>query len=149
MYLDTEFPVNLGQVSRVVDEAEVFVFGFLLFAERLLVDARASLEEGPLVAVVAGVSSTDERYESLRRLRPSFPMPEKFVFLVWPRSVSSLETLSVWARLLKRLEPSGPQTAETCRNVLAELQRLEKEQVAAAIKGQGFRSIWERKGESA
>lgn len=144
MYMDTEFPVNISQVMRVVDEAEVFVVGFLLFGERLLVDTRSTSEEGPVVKVVPGVSSIEERYEALREMRPNLPLPEKFVFLVWPRSVSALDRLSIWGRILDRLVASGAQARECYQEAFEELRRLELSRVMAALRGEGFRSIWGR-----
>lgn len=136
--------MNVGQVTRVVDEAEVFVIGFMLFPERLLVDTRATPDEGPLVKVVPGVASVDERYEELRKMRPNFPLPDKLIFFVWPRSVSALERLSIWGHVLSRLEALGAGSAEECANAFRELQRLEQSQVMAALKGEGYRSVWER-----
>ena len=147
MYMDTEFPVNVSQVTRVVDEAEVFVIGFMLFSERLLVDARATPDEGPLVGVVPGVGSADERYETLRQMRPNFALPEKLIFFVWPRSVLALDRLSVWGRILSRLEAMGAGAREDCENAFHELQRLERAQVTASLRGEGFRTIWERAGQ--
>lgn len=144
MYMDMELPVNVSQVTRVVEEAEVFVIGFLIFGERLLVDARARPEEGPLIKVVAGVSSVQERYDTLREMRPNFPLPEKFFFLVWPRSVSALQRLSIWDHITSRLEASAPEARGACQEAFRELQRLEHSQMMASLQGKGFRSVWER-----
>lgn len=144
MYRDAEFPVNVSQVSRVVDEADVFVIAFPLFGERLLVDARATPDEGALVKVVPGVSSVQERYDALRDMRPNFPLPEKFTFFVWPRSVSALNRMSIWERIKSRVEASGTEARDACQEAFEELQRLEHMQVVAALKGEGFRSLYER-----
>jgi hypothetical protein len=145
MYMDAEFPINLAQVSRVVEEAEVFVIGFMIFGERLLVDTRTSPEEGPLIKVVPGVSSVEERYETLRELRPYFPLPDRFVFLVWPSSVANLKRQGIWEKLVARYTALGdPQAEQVCQEAFDELVRLEGEQVLAALKGEGYKSIWER-----
>ncbi|MDO8689719.1 MAG: hypothetical protein Q7R39_06860 [Dehalococcoidia bacterium] len=145
--MDTEFPVNVSQVTRVVDEAEVFVVGFMLFPERLLVDARATPDEGPIVKIVPTVSSLDERYQWMRENRPNFPLPERLIFFVWPRSVSALERLSIWARILDRLESLGSGVGQDCARALLELQRLERAQAVAAVAGDGYGAIWERSTE--
>ncbi len=147
MYMDAEFPVNVSHVTRVVDEAEVFVVGFMLFPERLLVDARATPDEGPIVKVVEGVASIDERYQSIREMRPNFPLPERLIFFVWPRSVLALERLSIWGRILDRLETLGFGIGEDCAIAFDELQRLEKAQAVAAVSGAGYSAIWERSRE--
>ncbi len=147
MYMDTEFPVNVSQVTRVVDEAEVFVVGLMLFPERLLVDARATPDEGPIVKIVPGVSSVEERYRSMREMRPNFPLPERLIFFVWPRSVSALERLSVWGRIIGRLEALGSNIREDCASAFLELQRLEQAEAVAAVAGNGYRSIWDRHSE--
>lgn len=144
MYMDTDLPINMDQVARVVEEADVFVVAFLLFGERLLVDARATPEEGPLVKVVPGASSVQERYRALRQMRPNFPPPERFAFFVWPRPVEALDRLSIWGRIVGRLGATGAEAREACGEVFKELQRLESSQVMAALKGEGFRSLWER-----
>lgn len=147
MYMDTEFPINVSHVTRVVDEADVFVIAFPLLAERLLVDARATPEECALVKVVPGVSSVQERYDTLRELRPNFPLPEKFTFFVWPRSVSALRRMSIWERIRSRVEASGGEARDACQEAFEELQRLEHRQVMAALQGDGFRSLYERGAE--
>jgi len=144
MYMDTEFPIDVNQIARVVEEADVFVIGFPFFGERLLVDARATPEEGPLVKVVPGVSSVEERYDSLREMRPNFPLPEKFTFLIWPRSVATLSRLSIWGRIVSRVEVSGAGLKEACQEAFDELERLERSQVLAALRGEGFRSLYEK-----
>lgn len=146
MYADTEFPVNVGQITRVVEEEEVFVIGFVLFPERLLVDTRATPDDGPMVKVVPGVSSVDERYDSLRSMRPNFPLPEKLIFFVWPRNVHALERMHIYRRIIGRVEALGSGATDECESAFRELERLEQAQVEAAIRGDGYRSIWLRSG---
>lgn len=147
MYMDTEFPINVNQVKRVVEEADVFVIGFPFFTERLLIDTRVTDENGPLVKVVPGVSSLQERYATLREMRPNLPLPEKFTFFIWPRSVTALARLSIWGKIVNRLGSSGTDARGACEGVFRELQRIELAQVIAAVKGEGFRSIYQRESD--
>ena len=89
MDVDTDYPINLSEIHRLIDTAEVLIIGFTLFPERLLVDARYDAQEGPLIMMVPSVSSIEERREYLRGLRPRFALPERIMFFIWPKPVAS------------------------------------------------------------
>lgn len=145
MDMDNLISINLEQVTRAVDAAEVLVVGFTLFPERLLVDTRWSGYDPPLIKVAAPVSSVEERLKELHELRPRFPDPERFVFFVWPKSVATLESLGVWERIVQRCSAPGHEgVQEGCRVALSELHRLEREEIGQAIHGPQYRSLWAR-----
>ena len=52
--------------------------------------------------------------------------------------------MSIWRRIKSRIEAYGAEAREACQEAFVELQRLERAQVVAAVKGDGFRSIYQR-----
>ena len=44
---------------------------------RLLVDFRANANTGPLLKVVARAESVEDRFRSIKRLRPEFAVPDR------------------------------------------------------------------------
>lgn len=146
MDVDSDFPIDLPGITQIIDAADVFVIGFTIFAERLLVDARYDAEEGPLVLVVPPVASVEERYRHLRELRPRFRLPERFMFFVWPKSMASLERLGLWERLRQRALASGHVgVLRSCDDALTLLKQKERDGIIAAIKGEGFQDLWRRR----
>lgn len=145
MDMDNFISINLQQVTRAVEAADVLIVGFTLFPERLLADTRWSSYDPPMIKVVAPVASVEERLVELRELRPRFPDPERFIFFVWPRGIATLESLGVWERIVQRCNASGhADVQEACRVALKELRRLEREEIIQAIHGSRYRSLWAR-----
>ncbi|MFN8557556.1 MAG: hypothetical protein U0531_09490 [Dehalococcoidia bacterium] len=62
----------------------------------MLLDMRCTSVDPPLAQVVPMVASSEERVESLRRLRPRFDWPERMILIPWPRYVASVKALGVW-----------------------------------------------------
>ena len=65
-----EFGVDLDEVFKVIDAADVLVVRFHLIDKRLLVDFRRNANTGPLVKVVPRAESVEDRFRSIKRLRP-------------------------------------------------------------------------------
>lgn len=63
-----DYGLDLEEVARVIDAADVLVVRFAILDKRLLVDARTSESEGPMVAVVPKANSVEERFKSLKKL---------------------------------------------------------------------------------
>jgi hypothetical protein len=143
MDVDSNFPIDLEGINKIVESADVFVIGFTIFPERLLVDSRYDSDESPLVKVVPPVSSVEERYRHLRELRPRFQLPDKFMFFVWPKPVASFERMGIWQRIIDRALASGHSgVLDRCREAIRELKRREEDSVIAAIKGDGYQNLW-------
>ncbi|MBI4299876.1 MAG: hypothetical protein HY677_01980 [Chloroflexi bacterium] len=141
--MDNDFGVNIGEVFRVIDAADVFVIGFSLFPERLLVDARTDAYEGPLVEVVGPASSVEDRLKNLRELRPRFPPPEKFTFFVWPKRIATMDRLGVWDRIRRRCDAFRQrEMLEQCEKAFRQLEQLERGAMVSAVKGEGYQVIW-------
>jgi hypothetical protein len=96
--------------------------------------------------LVPPARSAEERFRSLRQLRPRFSLPERIIAIQWPKFVDRLETSGVWGGITERLSASGfPQTREALASTLAELRRLERREIQHALSGKGYETIWERK----
>jgi hypothetical protein len=145
--MENDFGLDLQEIMKVIDTAEVLVVRFAIVDKRLLVDARHNEEEGPLIKLVARASSVEERFRHLKEIRPRFPLPERIMSFMWPRHVALLQTSGVWQRIVDRLEALGHAgTADQCEAIYQELLAEERAQVVAAIRGEsGYQSLWERR----
>jgi len=145
--MENDFGLDLQEIMKVIDTAEVLVVRFAIVDKRLLVDARHNEEEGPLIKLVARASSVEERFRHLKEIRPRFPLPERIMSFMWPRHVALLQASGVWQHIVDRLEALGHAgTADQCEAVYQELLAEERAQVVAAIRGEsGYQSLWERR----
>ena len=141
-----DFGVDLDEIARVIERADVLVMRFQVIEKRLLVDFRTSEAEGPLIKAVPPASSVEERFRSLKELRPGFPLPERILSFMWPRGLGSFQEAGLLDMLQKRLISVGSEAVDgAVRESYAELLAEERETVRAAIRGgEGFQTIWER-----
>jgi len=141
-----DFGLDMEEVTKVIESAHVLVVRFAIVDKRLLIDTRTNEKEGPFIAVVPKVGSVEERFKSLKRLRPRFPLPEKIMSFMWPRHMETFHNSGLWNRIESRLvDLGGEPMSQRCSEVFDELSREEKMQVLAAIRGgEGYQSIWER-----
>jgi hypothetical protein len=145
MMMDNEYELDFGEIIETLRTAEVVTVRFLTVSERLLIDNRHSEVDPPLVKLVPRVRSAEERFRSLKQLRPRFHLPEKITSISWPKHVHSLVDQGVWSAIVERIAEAGsPQAAQQCEEVLEELLRLEQKEVRNAILGEGYQSLWER-----
>jgi hypothetical protein len=147
-FMENDFGLDVGELLKVIDTAEVLVIRFAILEKHLLVDARHTDEEGPLIKIVPRVDSVEERFRHLKSLRPKFPLPEKIMSFMWPRHVELLEKSGVWQHILDRLTGSGYADAKAaCDAAWQELLQAEQTEVQSAMKGgETYQSLWERKG---
>jgi hypothetical protein len=141
-----EFGLDLDEVARVIDAAEVLVVRFAILDKRLLIDARTNENEGPLIAVVPRAQSVEDRFKSLKKLRPLFPLPEKIMSFMWPRHIDTMKNSGVWEKIESRMVSLGGEPmVEQCQVAYRELAHQERLEVLSAIKGgEGYQSLWER-----
>ena len=144
--MENDFGLDLSDIFNVIDSGEVILVRFQLVERRLLIDTRRSAVEGPMITLVPRVGSSEERFRSLKRLRPRFALPERILSFQWPRQIRSLRSSGVWDRICRRLvEGGGDEVAAHCDEVYAQLERLEREETVAAIRGgEGYETVWER-----
>jgi hypothetical protein len=143
--MDNDFAIDIEAIFEVIDKADVITIRFLILPERLLIDTRRSESEGPLIKAVPRAASLEERFKSIKQLRPRFRLPEKITAIWWPKHVQELVTCGVWDRIVQRLTNAGfPQAAEHCQEILEELVRQEEQETINAIAGKDYQCLWER-----
>jgi hypothetical protein len=143
--MDNDFAIDINAIFEVIDKADVITIRFLILPERLLIDTRRSESEGPLIKAVPRAASLEERFKSIKQLRPRFRLPEKITAIWWPKHVQELVTCGVWDRIVQRLTSAGfPQAAEHCQEILEELIRQEEQETINAIAGKDYQCLWER-----
>lgn len=144
--MDHDFGVDLEEIGRVIEDADVFIVRFGKIESRLLVDARTAPGDPPRIEVVPPVSSASERYRYLQQSRPGLPLPEHITVFTWPRPVDVMRECGVWQRITERMTAlGGDRLADACRRAFREIEYRERAELAAAILGgEGFETIWER-----
>ncbi|MEX2081623.1 MAG: hypothetical protein WEC33_08395 [Dehalococcoidia bacterium] len=146
--MSDDYGVDLNEVFQVVDAADVLVVRFHIFQKRLLIDFRSKPGVTPHLALVPRAESIEDRFRSIKRMRPEFPFPEKVMSFHWPRSVLVMESSGAWQRIVDRASALGDdQTTELCGRVLEDLLKEERREVMGAIRGaEHYQTLWERQG---
>jgi len=141
-----DYGLDMDEVTRVIDNADVLVVRFAILDKRLLIDSRTSEQEGPFIAIVSKAGSVEERFKSLKKLRPRFSLPDKIMSFMWPRHLETFRNSGLCQRIEARMVSLGGEAmADRCRQIFDELIREEKAEVVAAIRGgEGYQSLWER-----
>jgi hypothetical protein len=142
--MDNDFYLDYDEIVKTIRSADVVTLRFVIINQRLLIDNRSSEIDPPLVKVVPRATSVEERFRSLKQLRPRFRLPEKISAIWWPKSIKSLVEHGVWDAIVQRIIEGGfAKTAEECDAVLNELRDLERQEVVNAIGGEGYQALWE------
>ena len=140
-----DYGVDLDEIGGVIERAEVLVVRFQVVQRRILVDFRTSADAGPLARAVAPASSAEERFRSLKALRPSLPLPERIMSFLWPRSVGAMADAGVLDRIRDRLLRIDADVGGELDAAFGELLGEEHATLVAAIRGgEGFQTLWER-----
>ena len=143
--MDSEYLLDYEEVIKTVHTAEVLTFRFVIVSQRLLVDNRSSEIDPPLVKLVPRATSAEERFRSLKQLRPRFRLPEKISAISWPKYVNGLVEHGVWDAVIQRIIESGfSEAALECDRVIEELRDLERQEIRNAIIGEGYQALWEK-----
>jgi hypothetical protein len=137
--------VDLDEVFGVIDAADVLIVRFQIVTLRLLVDFRTSSVDGSFIKPVPRATSVEDRFRSVKVLRPRFPVPEKLMSFYWPRSVETMVAAGVWDRLRERVVSLGRDAiADECDAALEELRREERREVDHAIRGgKEYQTLWQ------
>jgi hypothetical protein len=141
-----EFGIDLEEVFKVIDTADVLVVRFALIDDRLLLDARGDSSQGPILKVVPKAGSLEERFRVIKKLRPGLPLPERIMSFQWPRKVDTLRASGIWQRIEERCGTADdPEIEAMCRDAWRELAGAEWNLVRGAITGEeGFQTLWTR-----
>lgn len=144
--MSDEFGVDLDEVLRIIDVADVVVMRFHLIEPRLVADFRTGPGAQPLLAIVPRARSLEERIRSIEELRPEFPRPKRVMSVYWPRSVGVLLASGVWQHLVDRISSLGDdETTEACGRSIDTLLDTERREIAGAIRGiDHYQTLWER-----
>src|SRR5688500_6689740 len=130
MPMDNDFHIDVDEIIRTLQSPEVVTIRFHLIDKRVLIDSRTNAIEGPMVKIVDRVGSAEERFRSLRRLRPRFKLPERLTAIWWPKYVDTLETTGIWRALEERMADTGfPDSVRDCAQVIKDLRVLECEEI--------------------
>ena len=136
--------MDLDEIFQNIESTEVLCLHFPYLRKTLVIDMRSDVEDPPVVRLTAVAKSVEDRFRSIKRMRPRFPQPEKVTIVPWPRYVESLVNLGVWEKVLRRLVDSGHAgVAKQCTEAYEELRRLERAELEAAITGKQYHTIWE------
>lgn len=143
--MENDFGVDLDGVMKLIKRADVLVVRFQVVELRLLIDMRTNATEGPMICLVPRARSAQDRFQTVKRLRPHFPMPERIMSFEWPRSISSMESAGIWRQIRTRLLASGHDEAGVrCDAVYHDLMQREHDELQAAIRGaDGYQTLWE------
>ena len=145
LFTENGMLVDLEELRKVVDNADVFTIGFRMFPERMIIDARTSETVGPMVRVVDPVASVEERYFWLGKERPEFGAPERFTFFVWPHSVRYFDESGLGQMIRNRIYALGfEQVGGEMAHAMYALHRLEQQATFDAIHGRNHHTLWER-----
>lgn len=145
--LDSDYRIDVSEVNKQIDVAEVIALYFPLLRKTLLMDWRTNDIDGPLIRVVPMANSAEERFQSLLKMRPRFGRPDTIVIIPWPKYVSSLAELGIWDHIVRRYADLGsPQTVRECDKCFNQLARLEREEIHRAITGKNYETVWGKKG---
>ena len=145
--MSEDFGVDLDQVFEVIGAADVLIVRFHLIQKRLLVDFRVKPGVGPMIVLVVRAESVEDRFRSIKKLRPEFPFPEKVMSFQWPRSMPVLLASGAWEHVVDRMGAlGGHEATEQCGRTMEELMREERAEVVGAISGADhYRTLWERR----
>ncbi len=136
--------IDLEELRKVVDNADVFTIGFRMFPERLIIDTRSEGETPPMIRVVEPVNTVEERFFWLGKERPEFAMPERFTFFVWPHSMRFFEDSGLGDLIRQRVYPIDPDCGRQMAESIHRLGVLERRAERDAITGRNHETLWER-----
>jgi hypothetical protein len=147
--MDNEYRLDYGEILMTLRGAEVVLFRFVTVPDRLLVDFRTSATDGPMLKVVPRAKDAEDRFRSLKMLRPRFRLPAKISAVWWPRYIDRLVDDGIWDALMNRVTSTeAPAASGNAQGVLEELRKLERAELANAIGGDGYRTLWPARSAS-
>ncbi len=143
MYGDSGILVDVEEIGKMIETADVFALGFAHIHERLLVDARSNDREAPLIQIVEPAGSAPERLSWLYRRRPSLGAPQSLAFIGWPHSPDFLVQSGVWGLICARVGATlATEVRAQCDLALRQLQNLETSAAQAILRGERSINLW-------
>src|SRR5688572_18921263 len=144
--MSDEYGVDLEEVFKVIDGADVLVVRFDIVQKRLLVDFRTKPGVGPAIALVAPAESVEDRFRSIKKMRPEFPFPERVMSFQWPRSMRVLLASGVWGRLVDRMSVlGGNEAVDACERAMEAMEGEERHEGGRATHGlEHYQTHWDK-----
>lgn len=147
--LDSDYRIDVSEVIRNIDGAEVIALYFPLLRRTLLMDLRTNEIDGAMIRVVPMANTPEERFQSLVKMRPRFRKPDSIVIIPWPKYVASIADLGIWDHIVRRYADTGsPSTVRECERCLRELTKMERDEIHRAISGENYETMWGKRGVS-
>lgn len=141
--MDTEYHLDYDAILKTVRKADVIAFRFVTVPMRLLIDNRFTDNDPPMLKLVPPAGSAEERFKSLKKLRPRFRLPQRISAIWWPRYINGVVESGIWDAIVQRNIDNGfPAIAAQCDELLRELRRMERMEMVNAIGGEGYRTLW-------
>ena len=141
--MDTEYHLDYDAILKTVRKADVIAFRFVTVPMRLLIDNRFTDNDPPMLKLVPPAGSAEERFKSLKKLRPRFRLPQRISAIWWPRYINGVVESGIWDAIVQRNIDNGfPAIAAQCDELLRELRRMERLEMVNAIGGEGYRTLW-------
>ena len=145
--MDSDFRIDVSEVNKNIDFAEIIALYFPLLRKTLLMDLRTSDVDGAMIRVVPMANTPEERFQSLLKMRPRFGRPESITIIPWAKYVQSLVDMGIWERIVRRYADTGSsELVRECQRCLEELARLEREEIQRAISGENYETMWGQRG---
>ncbi|MGK2964680.1 MAG: hypothetical protein ACSLFM_03645 [Tepidiformaceae bacterium] len=145
MAFDNDYSIDLAELQRQVESADVVCIFFPLLRQTLVLDNRSSDVDEPMVRLAPMVANSQERLEWLESVRPRFGRPETMVLTPWPKSVSMFRDSGVLEMVTAHFESVGaPAAARNTESAFAELAGDERKDLRSAIVGDNYRTMWSR-----
>jgi hypothetical protein len=145
--LDSDYRIDISEVNKNVDFAEVIAMYFPLLRKTLLMDFRSNDVDGAMIRLVPMANTPEERIQSLLKMRPRFGRPDTITIVPWPKYARSLVELGIWDHIVRRYADTGSADAvRQCDRCYNELTKLEREEERRAITGENYETIWGERG---
>ena len=145
--LDADYRIDVSEVNRNLDVAEVVALYFPMLRKTLLMDVRTNEVDGPMIRVVPMAKTPEERFQSLLKMRPRFGKPDSITIIPWPKFVQSLAEFGIWDHIVRSYADLGsPKMVRECEKCFAQLRKFESDEVRNAITGENYETIWGARG---
>ena len=143
-----DFGIDLDEVFKVIEAADILIIRLHLIQARLLIDFRSQRGTGPYIGLVPRAESVEDRFRSIKQLRPEFPFPDKVMSFRWPRTAPVLKVSGIWDRIVGRMSAAGGvSSVAECEEAMTLLVQDERRETVDAIRGADhYQTLWERPG---
>ena len=141
------FQDDIEEIKNTLLEADVVSLFFPYFGKTVLIDIRSNETDGPALILTEMVRNPRERIRSMEQLRPGFNDPEKMVLIPWVRYLETLIDSGIWSIVINKLEEASfIDPKASADEILKKLRNLEHSELADAVNGSSYKTIWSKLG---